>query len=49
MMKNKIGRCASGSTENIRLQAAIQGEWNAITAEEITSMVNPCVTVARLW
>lgn len=39
-MKDRIGRRTPRPTTNITFRAAIQEEWNAITAEEIALMVN---------
>lgn len=39
-MKDRIGRCVPRCTTNVALCAAIQEEWDAISPDEIGSLVN---------
>lgn len=39
-MKDRIGRRVPRPTTNVLLRAAIQEEWDAITSDEISSMID---------
>lgn len=39
-MKGRVGRCVSRPTTNIFLQVGIREEWDALTSNEISSMVD---------